>query len=184
MRPFSQHSSDPLVLTSEELAVVAERYDAVLAPMLAPDIPLPGINVATLVAGPSLLARGLATTDQQGLRLTSSAYARLAPVLHPSVTIEVTVNLPGSPRSAHVVCDGDGRVILLDEREPAVWVVSEHDADLVATLRSLTDDIATEGTLTRERPAGGRTTIGWTDAQHPQMEDQLAALLAVEVRSG
>lgn len=164
--------------------MVAERYDAALAPMLAPDIPLAGINVATLVAGRSLLARGLATTDHQGLRLTSSAYARLAPVLHPSVTIEVTVNLPGSPRSAHVVCDSGGRVVLLDERESAVWVVSEHDADLVATIRSLTDDIAAEGTLTVDRPAGGRTTIVWTDAQHRQMEEQLAALLVVEVRNG
>ncbi|MDQ6840092.1 MAG: hypothetical protein M3137_17615 [Actinomycetota bacterium] len=168
----------PLALTSEELAVVADRYDGALVPMLAPDIQPEAMVVAALVAGRSLLARGLATTDQQGLRLTASAYDRLAPVLLASVTVEVTVNLPGAPRSAHVVCNGDGRVVLLDEREPGVWVASERSTDLVATIRSLIDDDAAEGTLTVERPPGERTTIGWSDAQHPEMDQQIADLLA------
>ncbi|MDQ2724007.1 MAG: hypothetical protein M3Y36_00680 [Actinomycetota bacterium] len=159
------------------MAVLAECYDRALAPMLTPDIPPEDRNVAAVVAGRSLLARGLAASDHHGLHLTPSAYARLAPVLHASVTVEVILNLPGALRSAHVVCAGGGRVVLLDEREPGVWVASEHDTDLVATIRSLIDNDAAEGTLTVERVPGERATIGWTDAQHPVMDRQIAALL-------
>ncbi|MGI8751732.1 MAG: hypothetical protein ACR2MN_05380 [Acidimicrobiales bacterium] len=164
-------------MTTEELAVLAECYDRALAPMFTPDIPPEDRNVVSVVAGRSLLARGLAASDHHGLHLTPSAYARLAPVLHASVTVEVTLNLPGALRSAHVVCAGGGRVVLLDEREPGVWVASEHDTDLVATIRSLIDNDAAEGTLTVERVPGERATIGWTDAQHPVMDRQIAALL-------
>lgn len=171
--------SRPLTLTSEELAVAAERSNGALAPMLAPNVHPDGMSVAAAVAGRSLLARGLAAIDHHGLRLTPSAYGRLAPVLHPSLTVEVALNLPGSPRSAHVVCQRDGRVVLLDEREPGIWVASEHGSDLFATVRALIDDDAAEGSLTVERPPGERATIGWTDAEHPEMEQQVAALLSM-----
>ncbi|MDQ2727466.1 MAG: hypothetical protein M3Y91_06310 [Actinomycetota bacterium] len=145
--------------------------------MLAPDILPEDMNVAAVVAGRSLLARGLAASGHQGLRLTPSAYARLAPVLHASVTAEVLLYLPGALRSAHVVCASGGRVVVLDEREPGVWVASEHDTDLVATIRSLIDNDAAEGNLTVERAPGERATIRWTDARHPVMDRRIAALL-------
>lgn len=167
-----------LALTAEELALLAERHQTLLPPTLRPDHPPEHRALAAAVAGRSLLARGLALADSRGLRLTPTASTWLAPMLRADVSVEVALSLPGGDPSVHVIMGGLGAVVVLDQREPGVWMVSRRDVDVMTALRDVIDDGAPGGTATTWRGGQGRTTLGWSPGDDIDIIARLRDLLA------